>query len=124
MPKTLNAELKAVQTSNALVTNYPSKLCRKQQSKYDDSHFRSISFRFKNAWASFVLSEDNVSPAKRRDGRTIPNRLNLDLGDSEDIRFVSVKKDDDTYERKPFFNRTIKSIIDGEKKDYLRSIAL
>lgn len=112
-----------VETTDCIV-NYPEALCRMQKSKADNSVFRSISFRFKDAWASFALPEDAVSPSVRRNGEAIPNRLALNLGDSEGIRFVSVKTGEDTYERKPFFNRTIKSLIDSGKQEYLRSIAI
>ncbi len=111
-------------TTNDCIVNYPEALCRKQQSKTDNSIFRSISFRFKDTWATFPLPEDCITQSVRRNGEVIPNRLALNLGNSEDIRFVSVRKDDNTYERRPFYNRTIKNLIDSEKHDYLRSIAL
>lgn len=110
--------------STDCIVNYPEALCRRQKSKADNSVFRSISFRFKDAWASFALPEDAVSQSVRRNGEAIPNRLALNLGDSEAIRFVSVRTGEDTYERKPFFNRTIKSLIDNGKQEYLRSIAI
>ncbi len=112
-----------VESSNCIV-NYPEALCRQHKSKADNSVFRSISFRFKDAWASFALPEDAVSQSVRRNGEAIPNRLALNLGDSEAIRFVSVRTGEDTYERKPFFNRTIKSLIESGKQEYLRSIAI
>lgn len=112
-----------VESSDCIV-NYPEALCRQQRSKADNSVFRSISFRFKDAWASFALPEDAVSQSVRRNGEAIPNRLALNLGNSEDVRFVSVKTGDDTYVRKPFFNKTIKSLIDNGKQEYLRSIAI
>lgn len=121
---TKNKPATTLNATKDCIVNYPEALCRKQKSKYDNSFFRSISFRFKDAWASFPLPEDRITQSTRRNGEAIPNRLALNLGDSEDIRFVSIRKDDNSYERKPFFNRTIKSLIDSEKHEYLRSIAL
>ena len=110
--------------SNDCIINYPDALCRKHMSKGNSSAFRSISFPFNGSWASFAISEDAVSQSVRRNGEIIPNRLTLNLGSSEDVRFVSIRADDNTFTRKPFFNRTIKSLIDDEKKAYLRSIAI
>ncbi len=121
MAKTKNT---ASPDENECIVTYPESLCRTQHAKNDNSVFRSISFRFKDAWATFALPEDHVTPTVRRNGETVPNRLTLHLGDSEDVRFVSIKKDDNSYEKKPFFNRTIKSLIDSEKHEYLRSIAI
>lgn len=122
MPKTTQPPTSV--KSNDCIISYPEALCRKHMSKDNNSAFRSISFPFNGAWASFAISEDAVSQAVRRNGEIIPNRLNLNLGSSEDVRFVSVRADDNTFTRKPFFNRTIKSLIDDEKKAYLRSIAM
>lgn len=118
-----NTQNLSATATNCIVT-YPEALCRKQKSKTDNSVFRSISLRFKEGtWGSFPLSETAVKQAVRRNGEVIPNRLTLDLGDSEDIRFLSIRTNTGSYERKPFFNRTIKALIDNGKRDYLRSIA-
>ena len=124
MPKAKEKEQDCpVSATNCIVT-YPEALCRKQKSKTDNSVFRSVSLRFKEGtWGSFPLPEKAVRQAVRRNGEVIPNRLMLDLGDSEDVRFLSVRTDAGTYERKPFFNRTIKALIDNGKREYLRSIA-
>ena len=124
MPKTKAYTQDFSTESIDCIVNYPEALCRKQKSKTDNSVFRSISLHLKEGmWGSFTLPENAVRQAVRRNGEIIPNRLTLNLGDGEDVRFVSVRTDNDTYERKPFFNRSIKALIDSGKREYLRSIA-
>ena len=106
------------------VRNYPAKLCREHPSKDGVNTFRSISFMYDGSWASFIAYDDDLVPSVRRDGEIIPNRLDLTLGDPDDVRFVSVKTAEDTYERKAMFNRTILNSITSNRQTYLRSIAV
>ena len=59
-----------------------------------------------------------------RNGIPIEGRLNIKLGDPEQIQNVSVLQNDSTYQQTPMFNRTILSAIMANKKEYLRSIAV
>ncbi len=90
------------------IRNYPASLCREQHSKDSDETFHSISFIYNGSWASFILNDgDTITPSTRRGGEPIPDHFDLSLGLSDDIRFVSIKVDEDSYERKPMFNGTI-----------------
>lgn len=106
------------------VRNYPSALCRKQKSKNGRNTFYSISFMFKDAWSTFILNDEDLSPSKRSDGTIIENRNDLNLGEPDDVRFVSMKTGPDTFERKALFNSTIASAIADGHKAWLRSIAV
>lgn len=108
----------------AIVANYPAALCKERVSALDGSIFHTIFFKFKDTWASFILPDDKISQSVKRNGDTIPERFTLDLGDAEDVRPVSVQTEDNSFERKIFFNRTIKNAIDEEKDRYLKSIAI
>ncbi len=121
MPKARDVSASVISTD--CIVNYPEALCRQQKSKADNSTFRCISFKVGESWASFPLSEDAVSQSTNRNGKVIPHKLALNLGDSDDVRFVSVREGD-SYKRKAFFNKTIQTLIDNEKRAYLRSIAL
>ena len=114
----------SAETSSAIsVRNYPSQLCRRRPSKDGESFFNSVSFQYNGKWGSFVMNDDELSPSTRRNGDQIPDRLDLMLGDEDDIRFVSLKSGDH-YVRQPMFNRTIRNSIVAGRKEYLRSIAV
>ena len=124
MPKAKPMQPDPTVKSTDCVVNYPAALCRQFKSKFDDSVFRSISIRLKDgSWGTFTLSESAVRPAVRRNGELIPNKVTLYLGDSEDVRFVSVRSGDMSWERKPYFNRSLKQLINNDAKSFLRSIA-
>ena len=106
------------------IRNYPASLIHDHVSSDDGSVFQTLSFRFKNAWASLILPEGSVSQSVTRNGKTIEGRQNVLLGNPEQIRNVSVLKDDDTYQRTPMFNRSILSAISESRQEYLRSIAV
>ena len=106
------------------IRNYPASLIHDHVSSEDGSVFQTLSFRFKNAWASLILPEGSVSQSVTRNGKTIEGRQNVLLGNPEQIRNVSVLKDDDTYQRTPMFNRSILSAISESRQEYLRSIAV
>ena len=106
------------------IRNYPASLIHDHVSSEDGSVFKTLSFRFKDAWASLILPEGSVSQSVTRKGKTIEGRQNVLLGNPEQIRNVSVLKDDDTYQRTPMFNRSILSAISESRQEYLRSIAV
>ncbi|WP_196812549.1 hypothetical protein [Butyrivibrio sp. XPD2002] len=83
-----------------------------------------LSFRWKEAWASLILPEENVFQSITRKGEYIDGRLDVILGDPEEVRTVSVLQEDNTYKPTPMFNRTILSAINKSKQEYLRSIAV
>ena len=111
-------------TSEVSILNYPSSLCREHASKDGVGMFHTISFVYNGYWASFILEEDKLSQSIRRDGESIPDHLNLSLGNASDVRFVSVKTGEDEYQRLPMFNSTILSSINESRQAYLRSIAV
>ena len=115
------------QTDSAVleIRNYPISLIHEHTSDEDGSVFYSLSFRWKDSWASLLIPKDAISPSIMRNGKPIEGRLNITLGDPEQIRNVSIMSDESNgeYERKPLYNRTILSAIRSSKENYLRAIA-
>jgi len=115
------------QTDSAVleIRNYPISLIHEHTSDEDGSVFYSLSFRWKDSWASLLIPKDAISPSIMRNGKPIEGRLNITLGDPEQIRNVSIMSDESNgeYERKPLYNRTILSAIRSSKESYLRAIA-
>ena len=105
------------------IRNYPSSLIYEHVSP-DGSIFRSLSFRFKNSWASLFLPENSTSQSIMRNGNPISGRVNIDLGEPDRVQNVSVQQDDASFKRVPMFNKTILSAISESRQDYLRSIAV
>lgn len=113
-----------VSSDSIEIRNYPASLIHDHVSSDDSSVFKTLSFRFKNAWASLILPEEAVSQSVTRRGKNIEGRRNILLGDPEQVRNVSVLQDDSTYQRTPMFNRTIMSAITKSREEYMRSIAV
>lgn len=115
------------QTDSAVleIRNYPISLIHEHTSDEDGSVFYSLSFRWKDSWASLLIPKDAISPSIMRNGKPIEGRLNITLGNPEQIRNVSIMSDESNgeYERKPLYNRTILSAIRSSKESYLRAIA-
>ncbi len=107
------------------IRNYPISLIHEHTSDEDGSVFYSLSFRWKDSWASLLIPKDAISQSIMRNGKPIEGRLNITLGDPEQIRNVSIMSDESNgeYERKPLYNRTILSAIRSSKESYLRAIA-
>lgn len=115
---------KTIPSSNPVeIRNYPRSLIHDHTSD-DGSQFHTLSFRWNDAWASLILPDEAVTQSISRNGRKIDGRLNVSLGDSEQVRNVSVLQSDNSYKRTPMFNRTILSAITANKQEYLRSIAV
>jgi hypothetical protein len=122
MPKNNHSE----QTDSAVleIRNYPVSLIHEHISSEDKSVFYSLSFRWKDSWASLWIPKDAISQSLMRNGKPIEGRLNITLGDPEQIRSVSIMSDDSSgYKRKPLYNRSILSAIRASKESYLRAIA-
>ena len=115
------------QTDSAVleIRNYPISLIHEHTSDGDGSVFYSLSFRWKDSWASLLIPKDAISQSIMRNGKPIEGRLNITLGDPEQIRNVSIMSDESNgeYERKPLYNRTILSAIRSSKESYLRALA-
>lgn len=114
------------QTDSAVleIKNYPVSLIHEHASSDDGSIFYSLSFRWKDSWASLLIPRDCISQSIMRNGRPIEGRLNITLGDPEQIRNVSIMSEDSSgYKRKPLYNRTILSAINLNKSNYLKAIA-
>jgi len=109
------------------IRNYPASLIYDHTSS-DGSIFRSLSFRFKEAgreaWASLVLPTGSVSQSVTRNGQPIEGRLNISLGNPDDVQNVSVQQEDNSYKRTPMFNRTIIAAIAESRQEYLRRVAI
>lgn len=106
------------------IRNYPASLIHEHVSSDDGSVFKTLSFRFKDSWASLILPEESVSQSVTRNGKKIENKRNVFLGVPDQVRNVSVLQDDSTYKRTPMFNRTILSAITESREEYMRSIAV
>lgn len=106
------------------IRNYPASLIHDHVSSDDGSAFKTLSFRFKDAWASLILPEGVVSQSVTRKGKKIEDKRNVFLGVPDQVRNVSVLQDDNTYKRTPMFNRTILSAITESREEYMRSIAV
>ena len=112
-------------TTNSVVEirNYPTSLIHKHKNE-DGSEFESFSFLWNKNWASCVLPPGALTQSTTRKGEAIEGRMNISLGDPEQVRNVSIQKDDNTYQRKPMFNRSILTAVSESRQDYLRSIAV
>ena len=107
------------------IKNYPASLCKKHQSLYDDSTFLTLSFRFQNNWASFIIDDScDIKPSMRRNGEELPDRFNVILGDPSGIRNVSLKSESGGFVNQPMYNRTIKDAILKSRKEYVKAIAI
>ena len=111
--------------SNVTINHYPQTLCH-QHSGPNGSIFHAISFKYHDAWASFIVADENsIHQSVKRNGDIIPGRVDVILGAPDDVRSVSILADDgETYISQPMFNSTISSSIASDRKDYLRSIAV
>ena len=123
MPRNRNSE----QADSAVleIKNYPVSLIHEHTSSEGES-FYTLSFRWKEmGWASLIINKDAISQSLMRNGKPIEGRLNVTLGDPEQIRNVSIMSDDNSgeYIRKPLYNRSILSSILSSKEKYLRAIA-
>ena len=107
-----------------VIRNYPASLINEHVSSDDGSVFKTLSFRFRDAWASLILPEGSVSQSVSRKGKNIDGRQNVLLGDPEQVRNVSILETDGTYRRQPMFAKTILSSITESRQEYLRSIAV
>lgn len=122
--KTSPADTSDSMPSNVMIYHYPKALCHEHLSGSDGNDFISVSFKYKDSWASFIVSKDDIQQSVNRNGDAIPNRVNILLGVSDDIRSVSIQADDGTYVSQPMYNRTISTSIVADRKNYLRSIAV
>ena len=105
------------------IKNYPTALIHKHKSEKGDE-FNSISFMWKDKWASFVLNPGAISQSISRKGNAIEGKMNIFLGEADQVRNVSVLEADSSYRRQPMFNRTILAEITSQRENYLKSIAI
>ena len=119
-----NRTSSAASSDSIEIRNYPASLIHEHVSSDDGSVFKTLSFRFKDAWASLILPEGSVSQSVTRNGKKIEDKRNVFLGVPDQVRNVSVLQDDNTYKRTPMFYRTILSAIIESREEYIRSIAV
>ena len=117
------AKVKSETNAIVEIRNYPTSLIHKHKNK-DGSEFTSFSFLWKKNWASCVLPSGALTPSTTQKGKAIDGRMNISLGDPEQVRNVSIQKDNNTYQRIPLFIRSILSAITENRQVYLRSIAV
>ena len=111
-------------TANTLSISYPSKLVREHTGR--NGHiFHSLSFMFKDKWASFIVNEESIQPITLKDGNVADGKVSIELGAADEITMVSLPNEDgQSFRRQPFFNSSIVECIRQNKQDYLRSIAI
>ena len=63
-----------------VIRNSPASLIHEHVSSDDGSVFKTLSFRFRDAWASLILPEGSVSQSVSRKGKNIEGRQNVLLG--------------------------------------------
>lgn len=54
-----------------VIRNYPATLIHEHISSDDGSVFRTLSFRFRNAWASLILPDGSVTQSTSRKGNLV-----------------------------------------------------
>ncbi len=101
--------------SEVVIRNYPAALCREHEGK-NGGIFHSLSFRFRDAWASVIIPSDSISSSRE-------GKVDIALGKEDDVRIASIPEGD-TYRPQPFFCSTIRNLISANKQEYLRSVAL
>ena len=106
------------------IQHYPENLIREHPSNFDDGTFLTLSFKFRDKWASFILDESEVEQSMRSNGQVIPGRLNINLGSPEEIRNVSIQSDNGEYVNQPMYNKTIYAEIMRNRKRYLEQIVI
>ena len=66
-----NRTSSAASSDSIEIRNYPASLIHEHVSSDDGSVFKTLSFRFKDAWASLILPEGSVSQSVTRKGKNI-----------------------------------------------------
>lgn len=115
MPKTKPISNDSSGTSDVVIRNYPATLCREHKGK-NGGIFHSLSFRFRDAWASVIIPSDSISSSRE-------GKVDIALGKEDDVRIASIP-DGESYRTQPFFCSTIRSLISANRQEYLRSVAL
>lgn len=106
------------------IQHYPESLIREHPSNFDDGTFLTLSFRFRDKWASFILDESEVEQSMRSNGQVIPGRINISLGDPDEIRNVSIQEDGGEYVNQPMYNKSIYAEIMRNRRRYLEQIVI
>lgn len=120
-----NSKTVAVEPLSVEIKNYPASLIREYKSKFDNATFRVLSFPYNGLWASCYINESEMRPSKRLNGEPYPNRLDLMLGESDDVRRCTIKDlATNTFSPILMFNSTIEAAIKASRKAYLQSLAV
>ncbi len=101
---------------DVVIKNYPEALVKERVSKKNGSKFRTLAFRFRDDWASVILSPDCVSSVSE-------NKVNVNLGKADDIKIASIA-DNGNYRSQAFFVSSIRNLIASNKAEYLKSVAI
>lgn len=117
------AKAKLETNSVVEIRNYPTSLIHKHKNE-DGSEFESFSFLWNKNWASCVLPPGALTQSTTRKGEAIEGRMNISLGNPEQVRNVSIQKDDNAFQRTPMINRSILTAVSESRHEYLRSIAV
>ena len=105
-------------TDRIFINNYPSTLCHERINGKSSISFSSISFKFHDAWASFILLNSFISESTKSNGTLINNCKNLFLGKPDEIRLVSVPRGDGMYDAIKLSNQEILNTIESNRVSY------
>ncbi len=119
-----NTKKQQFEDSFVEIQHYPESLIKEHPSNYSDGTFLTLAFKFRDKWASFILDESEVEPSMRSNGEVIPGRFNINLGDPDAIRNVSVQSDNDEYVNQPMYNRSIYREIMLNRRNYISQIVI
>lgn len=114
MTKTKPVSNEPANGSEVIIRSYPAALCREH--KKDGRTFHTLSFRFRDAWASIILPPDSISSSSE-------GRVDILLGREDDVKFASIA-DGENYKSLPMFCSSIRKFISENKQNYLKSIAI
>ena len=95
------------------INNYPSSLCHKHTS--NDKQFTSVSFKYNDKWASFIVNDSQIKDSTRKDGTIIDNCINIVLGKAHQSRKISFKNENGIYDTEQMSNSDIRRFINENR---------
>ncbi len=95
------------------INNYPASLCHKHTS--GDKTFTSVSFKYNDKWASFIVNDNQIKDSTRKDGTIIDNCINIVLGKAHQSRKISFKNETGSYNTEQMSNGDIRNFINENR---------
>lgn len=121
MPKTAPKQKHIIVPTKPLyIRNYPEQLCHEHVR--DNFSFSSISFRFGEKFASFLLPKVFITESTRYNLTLIPKCVNIALGNCNDMRKISILEDG-KYKYIKLTNQEIWDAIQQNRAEYKASIS-